>query len=61
MAALLDKPEAAAYLSIEVSHLEYLVAKRRIPFVRVGSRYIRFRREDLDGWVDATLTEAENR
>lgn len=58
MEALLDKPETAAYLSIKLSHLDYLVTKRRIPFVRVG-RYIRFKRTDLDAWLEENRTEAQ--
>jgi excisionase family DNA binding protein len=55
--ALLTKPKTAEYLSITPRHLDYLVEKRRIPFVRVG-RYIRFKPSDLDEWIEENRTEA---
>lgn len=58
MEALLDKPETAAYLNLKPRTLDYLVEKRRIPFVRVG-RFIRFKREDLDAWLEDNRTEAQ--
>jgi excisionase family DNA binding protein len=55
---LLRTPEAADYLTIAGSTLEKLRLYGRGPrFVRVGTRAIRYRREDLDAW----LTECARR
>ncbi len=57
METLLDKDDAARRLGTTRSHIDYLVEKRRIPFVRVG-RMIRFVPADLDTWIDDNRTEA---
>lgn len=54
---LLDKAETAARLSITPRHLQYLIEKRRIPFVKVGGRTIRFRPSDLRDWIDENYVE----
>jgi len=58
MEALLDKPSTAGRLGITERHLDYLVTKRRIPFVRVG-RLIRFKPSDLELWLEENRTEAQ--
>lgn len=60
MERLLDKQAAAELLSITERHLTFLVEKRRIPFVRVGGRTIRFRASDLAEWLEARHVEAVN-
>ena len=57
METLLDKPAAAERLGTTKRHIEDLVTRREIPFVRVG-RLIRFKPADLDAWVQANRTEA---
>jgi excisionase family DNA binding protein len=54
---LLDKDQAADRLNIGRWHLEALIRRRDIPFVKVG-RLIRFDPADLDAWLDANRTEA---
>ena len=49
-----DTATAARYLNCSEGTLRQWVSKRRIPFVRVG-RLVRFRREDLDRWMDERL------
>ena len=49
-----DTADAARYLNCSEGTLRQWVSKRRIPFVRVG-RLVRFRREDLDRWMDDRL------
>ncbi len=45
--------DAAAYLRVSVSFIRKLVRHRRIPFARLGTKALRFRRSDLDRWVEA--------
>ena len=40
--------QAAAYLGVSVAFLRKSVRLRTIPFARVGSKSLRFRRSDLD-------------
>jgi len=47
-----DIRKAAAYLGVSVAFLRKAVRLRRVPFVRVGSKVLRFRRSDLDRWLD---------
>lgn len=57
METLLDKQEAAELLKITPRHLNYLITKRRIPFVKVGGRTIRFNRTELQDWIQDNTTE----
>lgn len=53
---LLTTKEAAKYLGISQAFLERdRWAGARIPFVRVGSRTIRYRKEDLDLYLERAL------
>ena len=45
--------QAASHLGMSVAFLRKAVRQRRIPFVRVGSKALRFRKEDLDRWFEA--------
>lgn len=46
----LDVTAAADYLGITVRHVRELVARRSIPYVKVG-RLVRFLPEDLDAYL----------
>lgn len=49
---LLNTRDAARYLGVSMSFLEKdRWAGARIPFVRVGSRAIRYRRADIDAYI----------
>lgn len=50
----MNVPEAAAYISISQRYLRNLIAERKIPCVRVGSRVI-FRLCDIDRWLESKL------
>ena len=52
--------EAAAYLDCTPDTLRVWVSKRRVPFVRVG-RLVRFRKKDLDAWIETNLVPAQGR
>lgn len=45
--------EAASYLGMSVGFLRKAVRLRRVPFARVGSKSLRFRRADLDRWLES--------
>jgi len=42
---------AAIYLDMSVAFLRKAVRQKRVPFVRAGSKALRFRKEDLDAWL----------
>jgi excisionase family DNA binding protein len=43
--------KAAAYLGVSVAFLRKGVRLKQVPFVRVGSKILRFRRAELDRWL----------
>ena len=48
---LLDIEDVAALTGFSVGTLYHWVSQRRIPVVRFSRRCIRFRRSDLDAWI----------
>lgn len=53
---LLTTAEAAAYLCVSKAFLERdRWAGARIPFIRVGSRSVRYRRTDLETYVEKRM------
>jgi excisionase family DNA binding protein len=42
---------ASQYLAMSEAFVRKFVRLRQIPFVRVGSKSVRFRKTDLDDWV----------
>lgn len=62
---LLSTPQAAKFLNVSIAFLERdRWAGARIPFVKVGSRAVRYRLDDLENYVDshrqASVLEAGN-
>ena len=55
---VIDNDQAATYLGCTPDTLRVWVSKRRVPFIKVG-RLTRFRRTDLDAWLDARLVLPE--
>lgn len=49
---LLTYRQAAALIGLPVNSLYQLVHHRRIPHVRLGRRFVRFKRSDLAAWID---------
>jgi excisionase family DNA binding protein len=49
--ALLKRPEAAERVNVGVRTLDRLVKLRQIPFIKLGTRLIRFCPDMLDTWV----------
>jgi len=52
--------EAAEYLGCTADTLKVWTSKRKVPFVRVG-RLVRFRKIDLDQWLEQNFVPAEVR
>lgn len=53
---LLTTKEAARYLSVSKAFLERdRWAGARIPFIKVGSRAVRYRQTDLDQYLESRL------
>ena len=52
-----DTDEAAAYLKCEPTTLRTWVSQRKVPFVKIG-RLTRFRKRDLDAWMDQNAVSA---
>lgn len=59
---LMTQSEAAAYLHTTVGTLNSWrhYGKDKIPFIRWGNR-IRYRKEDLDAWIQAHIVNPENK
>ncbi len=55
---LFDKQGLAEYLGCSVRHVENLWASRQIPAIKVGARLVRFRRSDIDKYLDEHRVEA---
>lgn len=51
MSALLPYPAAAVYLGLKAGTLRALVARQRVPHIRLGPRLVVFDREALDRWL----------
>ncbi len=54
---LLDKNAAAAYLGVEAWAIERLWAERKLAAIKVGRR-VRFRRQDLDLFIERNRVES---
>lgn len=53
---LLSTPQAAKFLNVSIAFLERdRWAGARIPFVKVGSRAVRYRLEDLNKYISENL------
>ncbi len=52
-AEMMSYDDAAKYLRMQKGTLYCMVSRRRIPHVRLGPRLVRFRRADLEAWLEA--------
>lgn len=56
---LLSTPQAAKFLNVSIAFLERdRWAGARIPFVKVGSRAVRYRIEDLQAYINQHRQDA---
>ena len=56
--SLIDVNEAAEVLGTTVRHMRALTFERKVPFIHLG-RKVRFRRADLEEWLEANTTPVE--
>ena len=54
---LLTMEQAADYLGYKKGYLYKLVHFKKIPHLKYGARFVRFRLEDLKEWQQARYTE----
>ena len=59
MQELLTRKEAAGYLRMSLRTFDSLVAEGRLPKYRVSRQLVRFRREDLDSYVEGSQEEPD--
>jgi len=52
---LLTAAEVARLTGFAVGTIYHLVSQRRIPFVRISLRCVRFRRSDIEEWLEGRL------
>lgn len=56
---LLNTQQAAEFLGVSVAFLERdRWAGARVPFIKVGSRAVRYKQSDLDQYIDACRQRA---
>ncbi|MBM3956549.1 MAG: helix-turn-helix domain-containing protein [Gemmatimonadetes bacterium] len=58
MAELMDARATGAYLGLHPETVRLWAREGRLPAVRIGNRW-RFRRADLDRWLDEKATEKQ--
>ena len=61
MDRLLDKYEVAKILKMSHRTIEGWVPKKRIPYIRVGPKNVRFSIKQIQKWLDENTQEAVNR
>jgi excisionase family DNA binding protein len=59
MEALIDIAELGRLTGVKAATLRKYVAKRKIPFVKVG-RLVRFRPSEIEGWIASCAVAAVN-
>ncbi len=50
---LITAQEAARFLSLSVSTIRAWTSQRRIPFIKLNGKAVRYRREDLERMISA--------
>lgn len=56
---LLTTSQAAHYLGVSKAFLERdRWAGARVPFIKVGSRAVRYRQADLDGYIESRIRQS---
>ena len=52
---LLTVTDVAALLQLDVGTVYHLISEKRIPFIRLSARCVRFRRSDILKWISEKL------
>ena len=55
---LLTAAEVAELTGFAEGSIRHFVSQRRIPFVRISARCVRFRRSDVDSWLENQFVPA---
>jgi excisionase family DNA binding protein len=50
---LLDVKDVAEFLGLAVGTVYHLVSQRRIPVVRLSPRCLKFRRSEIEAWIES--------
>jgi excisionase family DNA binding protein len=58
---ILTPDEVAEFLRVSRRTINHLVAAEAIPFVRIGNRIVRFRRQAVTKWLQKQNTQKEGR
>jgi excisionase family DNA binding protein len=58
--ALLDVAECAALFKVKVSTIRAWVLHKRIPYVKLGGKLVRFRRADVEKVISSRVISVEN-
>jgi len=58
--ALLTVPECAALFKVKVSTIRAWVLHKRIPYVKLGGKLVRFRRADVEKVIATRVVATEN-
>ncbi len=56
---LLNYRQAARYLSMPLGSLYHRVSRRQIPHLRLSARSVRFRKSELDLWLEQRRVDVE--
>jgi excisionase family DNA binding protein len=59
--SLMDIAAVAAWTGLSVGTLYHFVSQRRIPFVRISARCIRFRRRDIESWLMSKVVQTKDK
>lgn len=52
--------QAGRYLGVSKANIYQMVARREIPFIRLGRRRVLFRKIDLDNFINSKLVSPIN-
>ena len=56
---LLSTPQAAKFLNVSIAFLERdRWAGARVPFIKIGSRAVRYRLDDLEGYINSNRQQS---
>jgi excisionase family DNA binding protein len=58
---LMDVREVAEFLGLAVGTVYHLVSQKRIPFVRLSSRCLRFRPSQIEAWIQQKSNKGETK
>lgn len=57
---LLNAAEVARLTGFSEGTIRHFVSQRRIPVVRISARCVRFRRSDIDSWLEDMLVPSKD-